>query len=680
MPPRLGRLSGAGRSAVSRNLIIGRVWTSAERVAILNRGTTRGHSQAAAASAEQSLAKTSISDLSNSSRIGHVHTPQPASQSQKPRVAENWKIVKERTGGDVVHNVLVNHEVDMLFGIPGRSQALDPFRNLYKSEAFKSFAPVQEQSVGHIAEGYARATGKPGIVIATSAHAIPSLVTPMQDALMDGTPMVVLYSLSPSSSAGFDEFQSPDNLSIAAACTKWTTKVRDISELQQKLHTAFEIAGSGRPGSVMVEIPPSILAGGLPMFPHPVVESPAPRYLKPTRIIRPHDTLEATLARVATMVDRAEKPILFVGQGMLASPNGPAVLKEFADRTNMPVTTTLQGMGAFDELDPKALHMMGLHGASYANRAIQEADLILALGARFDDRVTGALAKFAPGAKAAAQAGRGGIVHFEISPKNVDKVITATEAVIGDCTENLAQLTPLTQRCEDRPEWWAQINAWKKAFPLSAYKLVKQPVARIRPQDVIAKLSDMTAGIKDKVLMTTGVGQHQMWAAQHFRWRHPRTMLTSGGLGTMGYGLPAAIGAKLARPECLVIDVDGDASFGMTMMELATVAHYKVGVKILIFNNEEMGMISDLQRLYYSERFTANRPINPDFVGLADAYGVASDRAVTPEEVEEKLRWLIECNGPALLEVATEQNAPVWPVVPAGKGLHEGITYPAVRD
>ncbi|KAK0385927.1 hypothetical protein NLU13_7102 [Sarocladium strictum] len=676
MPSRIRRIPAVGISDVSRALRPGR---TAARVSPA-KAASRQHSQAAVASIEHSLARIAAIDLRSNSKLPSRYDGTSATyKAQQPYISRRSRTVRERKGIDVVHNVLVNHQVDMLFGIPARSQAADPFQTLYKADAIKSFAPVQEQSVGHVAEGYARAIGKPGIVIATSAHAIPSLVTPMQDALMDGTPMVVLYSLNPSSSIGSDEFQSPDNLSIASACTKWTTKVRDMSELKSKLHTAFEIAVSGRPGSVMVEIPPSILAANLPVFSGSSNEDPAPLYAKPTRIIRPHDTLQVTLSRVARMVDRAEKPILFVGQGMLASPNGPAVLKEFADRTNMPVTTTLQGLGAFDELDPKSLHMMGLHGSSYANRAIQEADLILALGVRFDDRVTGALAKFAPAAKAAARAGHGGIVHFEISPKNVDKVITATESVIGDCTENLAQLTPLTQRCKDRPEWWAQINSWKKAFPLSAYRLVKQPVVRIRPQDVIARLSDMTSHMKDKVLMTTGVGQHQMWAAQHFRWRYPRTMLTSGGLGTMGYGLPAAIGAKLARPDCLVIDIDGDASFGMTMMELATASHYNIGVKVIIFNNEEMGMISDLQRLYYNERFTQNRPINPDFAGLAEAYGVASSKAVTPDEVEEKLKWLIECDGPAVLEVMTEKNAPVWPVVPAGKGLHEGITYPAVR-
>ena len=492
--------------------------------------------------------------------------------------------------------------------------------------------------------------------------------------------MVVIYSLSPHSASGADEYQSPDNLSIASACTKWTTKVRDIDELDRKLHSAFEIAVGGRPGSVMVEIPPHILAERLPLFHASPGVGWMPQYLKTPRDIRPTDTISATLKRVASMIDKAKKPILFVGQGMLANAEGPAVLKEFADRTNMPVTTTLQGLGAFDELDEKALHMMGLHGSSYANRAIQEADLILALGARFDDRVTGALPKFAPAATAAARLGQGGIVHFEISPKNVDKVIKATEAVIGDCTENLAQLTPLTRKVEDRPEWWAQMNKWKKEFPLSAYKLVKQPTARIRPQDAIAKLSDLTAHMKDRVLISTGVGQHQMWAAQHYRWRHPRTMITSGGLGTMGYGLPAAIGAKVARPDCLVLDLDGDASFGMTMQELATMAHYRIGVKVIIFNNEEMGMISDLQRLYYDERFTQNRPINPDFAGLAEAYGVGASKAVTPDELEEKLQWLIDYDGPALLEIVTEKNAPVWPVVPAGKGLHEGITYPAIRD
>jgi acetolactate synthase-1/2/3 large subunit len=286
--------------------------------------------------------------------------------------------------------------------------------------------------------------------------------------------------------------------------------------------------------------------------------------------------LESTINRVANLVNVAKKPILYVGQGLLARPDGPEILKEFADKACIPVTTTLQGLGGFDELDPKALHMLGMHGSAYANMAMQEADLIIAVGARFDDRVTLSIPKFAPQAKLAATEGRGGIVHFEIMPKNINKVVQANEAV---------------EAVSERPEWFEQINDWKKRFPLSLYDRQTED-GPIKPQAVIEKLSELTADRKEKTIITTGVGQHQMWTAQHFRWRHPRTMITSGGLGTMGFGLPAALGAKVARPDCLVIDIDGDASFNMTLTELSTAAQFDIGVKVLLINNEEQGMVT----------------------------------------------------------------------------------------
>ncbi|KAL6401012.1 putative acetolactate synthase, large subunit, biosynthetic (Eurofung) [Ilyonectria robusta] len=522
-----------------------------------------------------------------------------------------------------------------------------------------------------MAEGYARATGKPGVVLVTSPYGITSLVTPMQDALCDGTPMVVLSSLSPSISLGRDEFQVPDTLGIASACTKWSSRVAQIGELEQKINDAFEIALSGRPGPVLVDIPASIMNEQLH---HPYGMSPLRlRRLPPisTGVLRmPPQDLDQTLTEVARLVDGARKPVLYVGQGMLARPEGPAILKEFADKANIPVTTSLQGLGAFDEHDPKSLHMLGLHGSGYANLAVQEADLIIALGARFDDRVTGSIPKFAPQALAAAFENRGGIVHFDIAPKNVNKVVQATEVVLGDCATNLKQLIPRIQRVSDRPEWYSQIRHWKKRFPLSAYAK-HNPSKSIKPQAAIQKLSEMADHMKDRVIISTGVGQHQMWAAQHYRWRHPRTMLTSGGLGTMGYGLPAAIGAKVARPDCLVIDIDGDASLSMSLAELATAARYNIAVKVLLLNNEGMGMVSDLQRMYYAERFAHCRQENPDFVLASQGFGVAADRVVSPAYLEQKLTWLIEHDGPALLEVVTERNTPVWPVVPSGKGLHD---------
>ncbi|KAK5445139.1 hypothetical protein LTS15_010230 [Exophiala xenobiotica] len=353
------------------------------------------------------------------------------------------------------------------------------------------------------------------------------------------------------------------------------------------------------------------------------------------------------------------------------------VLKDFAEKTAIPVTTSLQGLGAFDELDRKALHMLGMHGTAYANLAIQEADLIIALGARFDDRVTGNVAKFGPKALLAAAEGRRGIVHSDIAPKNIDKVVASVETVTGDCTVNLQRLSRLVNSVPDRPEWFQEIEEWKQRFPLSAYRKVPtSPQANlIRAQEVIEKLSDMTNDMKDRTIIATGVGQHQMWAAQYFRWGYPRTMITSGGLGSMGYGLPAAIGAKTARLDCIVVDIDGDASFNMTIAELATAVHYNIAVKVLLFNNEQMGMVSDLHRLYYQGRFSQNRQQNPDFVQASQALGVAADRCSRQEDVEKKLQWLLEAKGPAVLEVVTEQNSPVWPVVPAGKGLHEFVTY-----
>lgn len=526
-----------------------------------------------------------------------------------------------------------------------------------------------------MAEGYARATGKPGVVLVTSGSGITNLVTPMQDALCDGTPIVVFCGQAPINEFGTDEFQAADVLGVSESCTKWNIRVRHIEELPQRINEAFEIATNGRPGPVLVEIPKHITSGILTQA---IPTRPLTPKFPPTpyNIFKASDlSLIKALDRVAHLVNIAKKPVLYVGQGMLAHPEGALILKDFANKASIPVTTSLQGLGAFDELDPKALHMLGLHGTGYANLAVQEADLIIALGARFDDRITGSIPKFAPKALAAANEHRGGIIHFEIAPKNINKVVQATEAILGDCATNLEHLISRIKPVVDRPEWFAEINRWKARFPLSAYKSFPGS-GKIKAQAVLEKLSDITSHMKEQTIITTGVGQHQMYAAQHFRWKHPRTMITSGGLGTMGYGLPAAIGAKVARPDCLVVDVDGDASFNMTMAELSTAAQYNIGVKVLLCNNEEMGMVSDLQRLYYKGRFVHNRQVNPDFVKASEAFGVAAARCVDPADIESKLKWLLEHDGPALLEVITECNCPVWPVVPAGKGLHEFITYP----
>lgn len=560
-------------------------------------------------------------------------------------------------------------------GYPGGA-ILPVFDAIFNSKHFDFILPRHEQGAGHMAQGYARASGKPGVVLVTSGPGATNVVTPMQDALSDGTPLIVFTGQVPTSAIGTDAFQEADVIGISRACTKWNVMVKNVAELPKRIKEAFEIATSGRPGPVLVDLPKDVTAAILrhpiPMAStlpsHPSAATLAARDLSKKQ-------LDGAIKRVADLVNIAKKPILYVGQGLIALPEGPELLKQLAEKAQIPVTTTLQGLGGFDELDDKSLHMLGMHGSPYANLAMQEADLIIALGARFDDRVTGNIAKFAPQAKAAAAEKRGGIVHFEILPKNINKVVQATEAVEGDVAANLELLLPLVETKTERPEWFGQINDWKARFPFDYEK--ETPDGLIKPQTVIEKLSKMTEHMKEKTIITTGVGQHQMWAAQHFRWRHPRTMITSGGLGTMGFGLPAALGAKVAQPDALVIDIDGDASFNMTLTELSTAAQFNIGVKIIILNNEEQGMVTQWQSLFYEDRYAHTHQRNPDFVKLGDAMGVQARRCIAPDDVESKLKWLIESDGPALLEIVTDKKVPVLPMVPAGKALHEFLVYDA---
>ena len=572
--------------------------------------------------------------------------------------------------------MMLRQGVKHIFGYPGGA-ILPVFDAIYNSKHFDFILPKHEQGAGHMAEGYARASGKPGVVLVTSGPGATNVITPMQDAMSDGTPMVVFCGQVPTTAIGTDAFQEADVIGISRACTKWNVMVKNVAELPKRIKEAFEIATSGRPGPVLVDLPKdvtaSILQRPIPMHStlpaHPSAATLAARELSRRQ-------LNSTINRVADLINIAKKPVIYAGQGVLATPEGPKLLRELSEKANIPVTTTLQGLGGYDELDPKSLHMLGMHGAAYANMAMQEADLIIALGARFDDRVTLNIAKFAPQAKAAAAEKRGGIVHFEIMPKNINKVVQATEAVEGDVATNLATLLPKVNEVIERPEWFAQIKDWKERFPLSNFER-GTPEGLIKPQELIEKLSEKTSRRDQKTIIATGVGQHQMWAAQHFRWRHPRTMVTSGGLGTMGFGLPAAIGAKVAEPNALVVDIDGDASFNMTLTELSTANQFNIGVKVIILNNEEQGMVTQWQSLFYEDRFAHTHQKNPDFVKLSEAMGVQARRCAKPSEVEESLEWLINTTGnePALLEVVVDKKVPVLPMVPAGRALHEFLVY-----
>jgi len=533
-----------------------------------------------------------------------------------------------------------------------------------------------------MAEGYARACGKPGVVLVTSGPGATNVVTPMQDALMDGTPMVVFCGQVVTSAIGSDAFQEADMVGISRACTKWNVMVKNIAELPRRINEAFEIATSGRPGPVLVDLPKDVTASTL-QRPIPITSTLPSRPSAATLAAREFagKQLEGSIKRCADLINMAKKPVVYAGQGILGHPDGPKLLKELSDKVQIPVTTTLQGLGGFDELDAKALHMLGMHGSAFANMAIQEADLIIALGARFDDRITGSVPRFAPQARKAAEEGRGGILHFDILPKNINKVVQATVAVEGDVTVNLGLLLPHVEAKTpaQRQEWFDQIAVWKERFPW-AYEKEDGPDGLIKPQTVVSMVSDLTADRKDSTIIATGVGQHQMWTAQHYRWRAPRTMITSGGAGTMGYGLPAAIGAKVAQPDKLVIDIDGDASFCMTLTELSTAAEFNIGVKVIILNNEEQGMVTQWQSLFYNDRFAHTHQRNPNFVKLAEAMNVQARRTNKIANLEDDLKWLIGSEGPALLEVVTDQKVPVLPMVPGGSALHEFLVYDEKKE
>ncbi|KAI1345266.1 acetolactate synthase [Xylariaceae sp. FL0016] len=635
----------------------------------------RNQTTAAQSTAEVRATPAPAFNTADAKNRGHV---QPLVNPRAPEMDESFI---GKTGGEIFHEMMLRQGVKHVFGYPGGA-ILPVYDAIYNSKHFDFILPKHEQGAGHMAEGYARASGKPGVVLVTSGPGATNVITPMQDALSDGTPMVVFCGQVPTTAIGSDAFQEADVIGISRACTKWNVMVKNVAELPRRINEAFEIATSGRPGPVLVDLPKDVTAGVLrraipTMSALPGLPSAASRAAAEAT----QKQLQSSISRVADLINVAKKPVIYAGHGIVSSEGGSELLRELADKASIPVTTTLQGLGAFDELDEKSLYMLGMHGSAFANMAMQEADLIIALGARFDDRVTLNISKFAPAAKAAALEGRGGIVHFEVMPKNINKVVQATEAVEGDVAQNLQQLMPFvnTTGMADRKEWFDKINAWKKKWPMNDFERTERP-GMIKPQVLIEHLSNLTADRKHETIIATGVGQHQMWTAQHFRWRHPRTMVTSGGLGTMGYGLPAAIGAKVARPDALVIDIDGDASFNMTLTELSTAAQFNIGVKVIVLNNEEQGMVTQWQNLFYEDRYAHTHQQNPDFMKLADAMGVQHRRLIKPEDTTEYLQWLIDSDGPALLEVMTDKKVPVLPMVPAGSALHEFLVWDSEKD
>lgn len=577
------------------------------------------------------------------------------------------------TGGEIFHEMMLRHKVDTVFGYAGGA-ILPVFDAIYNSDKFNFVLPRHEQGAGHMAEGYARACGKPGVVLVTSGPGATNVITPMTDALADGIPLVVFTGQVPTTAIGTDSFQEADVIGISRSCTKWNVMVKNIAELPRRINEAFEIATSGRPGPVLVDLPKDVTAGILRESIPINTTLPSNALTQITKKVATEFTMES-IRRSAQLLNIAKKPILYVGNGILNHEQGPALLKELADKACIPVTTTIQGLGAFDQRDPKSLDMLGMHGSAAANTAMQNADLIIALGARFDDRVTLNISKFAPAAKLAASENRGGIIHFEISPKNINKVVEATEAVEGDVTNNLSKFIPLVDAVKERPEWMGEVQTWKEKYPY-AYQL-ETPGSLIKPQTLIREISKQSSTYGKDVYVTTGVGQHQMWAAQHFTWTKPRTMITSGGLGTMGYGLPAAIGAQVAKPDAMVIDIDGDASFNMTLTELSSAVQANAPIKVCVLNNEEQGMVTQWQSLFYEHRYSHTHQSNPNFMKLADAMGVKGIKISTQEELVSGIKEFLDYAGPVLLEVIVEKKVPVLPMVPGGNALDDFIIFDA---
>ncbi|KAJ3120534.1 Acetolactate synthase, mitochondrial [Nowakowskiella sp. JEL0407] len=586
------------------------------------------------------------------------------------------------TGGEIFHEMMLRHDVKCVFGYPGGA-ILPVYDAIYNSDYFEFILPRHEQGAGHMAEGYARVTGKPGVVLVTSGPGATNMVTPMQDALSDGIPLIVFTGQVPTTAIGSDAFQEADVVGITRQCTKWNVMVKSVEELPRRINEAFEIATSGRPGPVLVDLPKDITAG---ILTKPIVGGfnasiPGRKPLGPNTV--PSKSTFDAISRAADLINKAKKPILYVGNGILASEEGPKLLKELAHKAQIPVTTTFQGLGAFDEYDDLSLHMLGMHGSAYANLAIQSADVIVALGARFDDRVTCNLKKFAPTARRASMTGKGGIIHFELVPKQINKILPCDVAVEGDVTANISYMLPLIRSSEhedavDRSSWHATLAGWKEKYPFS-YSPAEEG-GPLKPQQVLEELNRQTEHIKDNVIISTGVGQHQMWAAQYFRWRYPRTFVSSGGLGTMGYGLPAAIGAKVGAPEKMVIDIDGDASLSMTAMELMTARQFNIGVKVLLLNNDFQGMVKQWQDLFYDKRYSATSMRNPDFVKFAESMNCVGLRVRTAEELPEIMAQFLATKEPVILDAVVDKHEHVYPMVPAGKGLHEMVLGDAKID
>jgi len=551
----------------------------------------------------------------------------------------------ERNGAHILLEALKAEGVDTVFGVPGGAviPVLDAF---YDDEDLRFILMRHEQGAGHAADGYARASGKVGVCLATSGPGATNLVTALATANFDSVPVVAITGQVKTHLIGNDAFQEADITGITRPCTKHTYLVRDVTKLGECLRAAFHIARTGRPGPVLVDIPVDVAVAktGQPLPDSVDIPGYKPVYKGNRRQIK----------RAAQAINAAEKPLLYVGGGVIIS-EASDLLREVAVKGNIPVTTTLMALGAFPEDHPLSLKMLGMHGTAYANYAVQESDLLIAVGARFDDRITGDITNFAPNAT---------ILHIDIDPASISKNIRVDIPVVGDASDILAGLLSLMEHRE-RKAWLEQIEAWKAEYPL-AYK-----GDGLKPQHVVEQICEASGG---EAIVCTEVGQNQMWAAQWYTHTRPRHFITSGGLGTMGYGFPAAIGAQVGRPDAIVVDVAGDGSIQMNIQELAPAVYDKIPVKVCILNNGYLGMVRQWQELFYDRRYAATRLLgNPDFVAVAEAYGANGLRVTRPEEVRPALDRAFADREVWVLDFVIEQEENVFPMVPAGEAIDRMI-------
>jgi acetolactate synthase-1/2/3 large subunit len=548
-----------------------------------------------------------------------------------------------KSGAQIVVDSLIEQGVDTMFGYTG-GVVLPLFDKLYDAP-INFIVPRHEQGGCHMADAYARASGKVGVVLATSGPGACNLVTGLATAMMDSIPMVAFTGQVRTDLIGNDAFQEADITGITRPITKYNCIVKDVKELARTIREAFYIASTGRPGPVLIDLPVDVSVSKLSEKISSEMKLPGYRISS-----KGHSR---QISNAANAINQSKKPVLYVGGGVIIA-NASQELRALVEKAHLPVAMTLLGLGSYDQTKPESLDMLGMHGSAYANYAVQECDLLIAVGARFDDRVTGKIATFAPHAKT---------IHIDIDPASISKNVRVDIPVVGDAKVILNELTKQVEY-QQREEWFKKIAEWKKKF---AFGFDKNS-STIKPQYVIQEICKQT---KNKAIITTGVGQNQMWTAQFYKFTEPRQFISSGGLGTMGFGLPAAIGAQIARPGELVIDIDGDHSFNMTMTELATAVEHNLPIKVCILNNGFMGMVRQWQELFYGRRYSKSYLKNPNYEALAKAMGAVGMTVDKKADVPKAIEQMLKEKRPCVVDFHVEPEENVWPMVPAGKSLNE---------